>query len=91
MRMDMVAIENIPDEALQEELERRKREKEEREKPKPVENPDWRVVYSLCTGYIEALAASGWPQKDSEEYVFEEAMMAVYGRDVFSWIREKLR
>ena len=76
---------------LESELARRKLIDKERGKPTPVSNQDWTIVEQLCIGYIETIASCGWPQKDSKQYIFEEAMKAVYGPHVWLWINTNTR
>ena len=72
------------------ELERREKEREEKERPKPVANPDWSHVQQLCEENIEHLAAHGYEPKDMDHYIYEAAIEAVFGKNVWVWINERL-
>lgn len=70
------------DEQIQEEVARRKRSK----RPQPKAQPDWS---ELLTVLNEAIASAGSDDKhvdpDVEHWVFEAALEAVYGKDVWEW------
>lgn len=74
-------------EELLAELERR--EKAERPKPLPPEDMDFSSAISNCEEYIEQLAESQYVDEDTRHYIFEATMGAVYGRDVWKWVRSK--
>lgn len=78
-------------EQLQLELERRARESEEKAQPKPLENPDWSTVLTYCIGYTTDLATRGFADSDDKQYIFEAAMEAVFGENVWAWVNEKSR
>ena len=73
-------------EELQAELARRKQPKAL--KPQPLDNPDWTMLKELCRGYIEVIAESGVDgvDEDVRQLIFEEAIMAVYGKRIFDWV-----
>jgi len=88
---EMSELEQYDTAELEAELRRREIEDKERAKPKPLRSQDWSIVEQLCIGYVEAIASTGWPQKDSKQYIFEEAMKAVYGHTVWAWINDNTR
>lgn len=72
----------------------RKRLQDERElatMPKPVENPDWTEVKKMCQEVISQLAKDGWYDEDLKHYIYESAMEAVFGKDVFTWMNKRGR
>ena len=75
---------------LQAELEQKRRE-QELATPKPVENPDWSGVQEMCQEVIDSLAKDGWYDDDMDHYIFEGAMQAVFGEDVFTWMNKRGR
>ena len=80
-------LKSFTDEELQAEIERRKEEKA-LPKPKAVENPDFSMVVDYCKSYIDDLYNKGWVDDDMEYYVFEAAIQAVFGKDIFDWIKK---
>lgn len=68
-------------EQLEAELERRKRGCGEL--PAPLPRPNWSRVERMCHGYIHALHTEGRVHNDSDHYIYEAAMEAVYGREVW--------
>jgi hypothetical protein len=57
--------------------------------PQPLDTPKFNEVIRLCIAYIAELNKTGHTHEDSEHYIFQEAMEAVYGPDVWDWINEK--
>jgi hypothetical protein len=56
----------------------------------PVENPDYSRLYQTCLEYVEFELKEHYSleAEDIEHYIFEEALQAVFGQDVFQKIRE---
>lgn len=86
----MKTVDQMSDAELKAELQRRKKEKEEAEKPKLLEKPDLIQLISTCQGYIDEADKEGRVDEDMTQYIFEAAMQALYGKDVFKWINKKL-
>ena len=94
----MATTENLSAEGLQKEIDRLQAELEQRRKerelatmPKPVENPDWTEVKKMCQEVIDGLAKEGWYDEDLKHYIYESAMEAVFGKDVFTWMNKRGR
>ncbi len=75
-------------EQLEEELKRRNKIEQELSKPIIVDNPQFGSLKKLCSDYIEQ-ASLGDVDDDMSEYIFEEAMKCLFGRDVFEWINDR--
>lgn len=77
---------------LKAELQRRENAERLAAIPKPIENPDFSNLVNQCNQYITDLSERIFPGEDGDfkEYIFEEAMKAVYGKNVFAWVNEKL-
>lgn len=58
-------------------------------KPQPLQSPDYTALKELCALYIDAVAKRGWPTDDDKRHIFEAAMEAIYGPDVFEWVRNQ--
>ena len=87
----MNKLEVFDTEQLEAELARRKEEEERRAMPKPLEAQDWERVARYCEGYVNALHSEGSVHPDHKQYIFEAAMEAAFGREVWKWINAKLR
>ena len=53
--------------------------------PEPLLNPDFSGVTDLCKQYIQLVEdrTGDEDKSDLKQYIFEEAMTAVYGKDIF--------
>ncbi len=81
-------IETYTDEQLQEELSRRKRKKEAMKKPKQVRQYNLVPLRKHCQNHIDSLEA-GTARADDEHYIYEVAMITIFGKNVFDWINER--
>ncbi len=85
----MIDLSKVPIEDLKKELERRKGEV-----PSQVQNPDFTEVVRECARYVQVVAEPETDDSpcvdDIEHAIFEEAISAVYGEDVWNWINERL-
>lgn len=54
-----------------------------------VENPDFTNVANLCQEYIDDISSRGWAGGDYKDYMFEAAMIAVFGSDVWDWVSDR--
>lgn len=83
-------LNDLTDEQLHEELDRRKTLKDKLSKPVPVKNPDFVPVIGLCNTYVNMLHDRGHVDDDMAHYIYEAAVEAVFGKDVWPWIRDKI-
>lgn len=79
-------VRDFPDFVLEAELERRKK----LSKPELRSAPDFSEIVPLCISYIETVEKGETADSDLREYIFEAAMSACYGADVWNWIRNKM-
>jgi hypothetical protein len=84
-----VDIKKATDSELEKELERRKKEKESLKTPVPLKKPDFTRLISTCQHNIKEIG-EGRSDTDTAHYIYEEAMTAVYGKDVWKWVNAKL-
>lgn len=70
-------------EQLEGEIKRRK----ELVIPEQVENPDLSELRKSCSIYIKNVLV-GISDSDDKHYIFEEALKAIYGNDIFDWLKE---
>ena len=80
-------VDEMSEVELTEELLRRKKAREAAETPKLLENPDLTGLIRTCQGYI-ADVKKGRTDEDDPHYIYEEALKALYGKDVFNWINK---
>jgi len=74
-------------EELQGELARRV-EAEKAPMPEVLFNPDYTNLTSLCKEYLRQVAKNQ-DTSDLQHYIFEAAIEAAYGRNVWKWINGK--
>lgn len=95
----MAALEDAPTDLLEAELEKRKRREFLDEIPKLQVDPTGTVevaklspLMDYCASYISQLADDE-PYADDKlrQYIFEAAMEAFFGKDVFKWVNKRLR
>jgi len=60
------------------------------EKPEVLRDPRLGALKKCCQSYIDALDDPEGRTKDAEIYIFEAAMSAFYGDDVWAWINERI-
>jgi hypothetical protein len=78
-------LKSFSNEELEAELKRRK---QETQKIHPLETPDYNQLYKyIVSGLANAPNDRRLP-KDFEHYVYELAMQAIYGKDVFKRVHE---
>ena len=85
----MTDLQCYDEEALRAELERREREKKARAIPQPLASPDWARVTEYCHSYVDQKAKQGWVNDDLKQYIFEAALEAVFGKNVWPWINAR--
>lgn len=82
---------NLSTEELQAELERRQQEQKEANKPKMItEGIDLAELVITCQEYIDNLFKGEYFDRDDyQHYIYEEALKALYGKDIFNWINKQ--
>lgn len=78
-----MGIESYTDDELKMELELRRSKKEKRNIPKQLENPNLTLLREMCRDYVE----SEYKDKNFEYYIFETAISAIYGTDIWDYIK----
>jgi hypothetical protein len=63
------------------------------EAPKPISTctPDWSKVEEMLVKHVRRLFEDGYGTKDVKQYVFEAAMEAVYGEDIWKTYNRKMK
>ncbi|GAF82905.1 unnamed protein product [marine sediment metagenome] len=85
------ALKDVSTDELQAELDQRQRLEEEQAKPKAIASPDFRHLKKTCQHYVDALAGEEFTNGDWKQYIYEAAIVAIFGKDVWDWINSKLR
>jgi len=81
---------NLKKYTLQELLNEVKKRKTAEKSPKliPNEKRDYSKLENCCENYLDEVGNS-WVD-ELEHYIFEEAVIALYGNDIFDYINSKL-
>lgn len=82
----MTKLKNIPTKELEQELSARKAEKDEREKPTPLKKPNWKPLKDECCDALKRIKIAGEAGSESEHEIYEAAMEAVFGNNIWNWI-----
>lgn len=77
---------------LIEELEKRNIQKELTDSaPKQLENKNFAQVIAQCQSHIDDMCNENYcDDNDNEHWIYEAAMEAVFGKDVWNWINNIL-
>lgn len=86
--MTYLELEGFTTEQLKREIESREASALEKPKAKTAFNPD--PLIEICESYVNE-AATGYVDEDLKQYIFEEAMKAVFGNDIFDYINIVLK
>ena len=81
---DVMNLRGVSTQELERELARRKVGIPEA--PQVRKNIVWDDVVNLCASHLNSYTENGYADDDDKEYLYEEAMKAVFGDDVFKYI-----
>lgn len=56
--------------------------------PLPESERDYSGLERVVKDLIEEAATDHFIDEDTEHYVYEEAIMAIYGKNIFNWINK---
>jgi glycosyltransferase involved in cell wall biosynthesis len=61
------------------------------EKPNQLNQVNLDELRKICQEYVDFVDSDDEYYEDNnfDQYIFEKAMMALYGKDVFDWINER--
>ena len=76
---------DVTTEELEIELERRRQAKEIK-KPVALESPNFSFLVETCQNIIDRYEEMRYSDEDDTRYVYEVAMVAIFGPTVFEWI-----
>lgn len=79
---------NISTDDLRNEMERREKEEKAklRQAPNPLPNPDFSKLHQMVINGVQSVSENdGYAGKDFRYYLFETALEAVYGSDIWKW------
>lgn len=83
------ALAQFDDQELMEEVKRREKIRNTPPEPRLDEEIDWNRVKNSALEYVK-LVDENKRVDQSEHFIFESVVMAVYGEDVWEWINERL-
>ena len=75
---------------LVKELKKREEEEIEETRPQPLDVQDFSQVRKACEVHIQELI-DGKVDSDIDHYIYETAMEAIYGKDIWNWVNSKLK
>jgi hypothetical protein len=84
----MTALIDITTEDLQAELARRKETEKTQRIPVPKVDINFIPLVGCCQDYIIELAKQGYADDDFPHYIYEAALTAIYGDDVWTFINK---
>ena len=84
-------IKDFSPEELQDELNRRDEKEKISNKPQLIENPDLTGLKNTIGEYIDSIFDGTYHEdSDIRHWIFEAAVTAIYGKDVFDWINKNI-
>jgi len=84
------ALDQFSDGELEAEVKRREKIRNAPPEPLSDEEINWNIVREAAVEYIQ-LVDENKRVDQSEHFIFEGVIMAVYGKDVWNWVNERLR
>ena len=79
-------LSDYDDEALRRELERRAQARITPFRPPVLKSSDFTELRKLCADYLTEAEHGVIADTDTPHYIFEAAMEAIYGKDVFRYV-----
>lgn len=65
----------------------------EHSRPPEIDQPDWSKLHATLVAYMDAVQSvesGGYVNEDFTHYVFEQAIEALYGKQAWEYINERL-
>ena len=56
--------------------------------PKIVDSPDISELVSACEEHINSIKDFGHSCKNDKQWIYEEALEAIYGKNIFDWVNK---
>lgn len=57
--------------------------------PEQLENPDFETLKNVCKKYMDEVAKGDYVDEDFTEYIFEEAINALYEENIWDFINDE--
>lgn len=58
-------------------------------RPQPLAEPNYEKLRELCADLINEMAIGSYhPDQDWDQWIYEEALIAIYGKNIFEWINK---
>ena len=78
-------------EELYDEVEIRELAEKAKNKPKPLKKPDLKDLKHVIAEYINGIYNRTYNKDyDDIQYIFEVAVKAIYGNEIFDWINKNI-
>lgn len=94
--MNKTSLTDFTDEELAAEIKRRAEDKKKPPSAKPPRNVNWNKVYDYITNTVTDMyraikndEGADLP-KDFEHWIYEMALEAIYGEDIWKWYKDNL-
>ena len=82
-------LQKYTDDDLTAEIERRKQARLQAEEPKPLDVQDGSALTQMCIDHVKEVWAWGWHESDWTHYIYEAALEAVFGKDIFDRLNRR--
>lgn len=84
-------LDNYSTDKLQEEITRRLKAVINDSKPQQLPSKNFDNLIAMCQDYLDQATDKGWIDDELKQYIFESAMNAVFGNDVWAFINSRIR
>ena len=86
----MKSLSDYSIEELKKEIKQRENSVVSDKAPSALENPDYSELQDLCSKYMYDIEKAEYVDDDYPHYIYEAAMHALYGKDVFRYINPRI-
>lgn len=84
----MKHLEDMTAAELREYANKLERDEKLRSVPVPLPEPNFEEVINMARGHLESMVDDYEIDDDFQQYLYEEVMTTIYGRDVCTWIND---
>jgi len=82
-----MSLENFSTHELEKEIAKRNKS----DVPIALENPNFEKLIITCKEHITVMSGGSYCDNDDEHYIYETAMEAVYGSDIWLGVNKQMR
>ena len=84
-------LDKFTKEELEAELRRRNKNQRDADKPQQIDDPSLTNLRSMCQKYIDHISERDPIDDDLKHYIFEAALEALFGADVWDFVNSRAR